>query len=734
MLKIFRLLTISSVALILCSCASTPPPAQNTIQTDKPDVAVKKENKAKKPDYIDKLGVNDPIEGFNRSMYAVNDVFIRWIIRPLGVGYTTIMPRYGVRGLNRVFYNIEFPARMVSCMCQNRWKDSGREFNRFLVNITLGVAGFWDPASNWFDMPKFDEDMGQAFACWGIGPGCAVFLPGAGPLNARDTVGLIFDTALDPKMWMPYTYGLGAFVAMNRSVDRYNDYDTLDSASYDSYALYRNFQAMERQLQVADWKQVDLALPQEKPKYKPLNPDRLKIKYRKLKDYDSQCPEIDTLRFEMFDVQNEKKSTWCDLSPWNDDFFNQNTERSISLFKDRPEMEYMYWLQKDKTAPLNVIIPGIGSHYTATTAIALAELLYEQGWSVAIISNTFNPAFIESALTAPAPGYTPQDTKDVQKAISKIIEDIKKNEETEFKRVTIMGYSLGGLLALHLAAREKNYKIIKADRYLAINPPVDLFYSADTLDKLGLTAAKWPEKIAFDRGIGAVGCYLIMMRRFYARQPEKQPPHVPEKFITDTQRKRRDIRNRKHAKTGPYHVNISQEAAQFLIGLAFKSTLCDAMMTIQRERGLKTIDAKLSWGNRTDFYRAAEKFNFRKYVETYILKHYSAKDKTFTLESAAGETGIKAIENKLKDNPNVRVIHSLDDFLENDEQRQYLSDLFKDRIVFFDHGGHLGNLYTYQFHQAMFDALGVKVKPKPEPVRDDKQRSMQEEAKRSLTF
>ena len=709
MLKIFKFAFIASIALILCSCTSPPPPPGETQKTEVVKISD-----------VDNLGVNDPIEGFNRSMFGVGDFFMRWLIRPLGVGYSTIMPRYGVRGLNRVFYNIEFPARMVSCMCQNRWLDSGQVFNRFLVNITLGVAGFWDPASNWFDMPKYNEDMGQAFACWGIPAGCAIYIPGAGPMNARDTGGAVVDMALDPKMWAPFTYGLGAFVAMNRSVDRYNDYEQLTAASYDSYALYRNFKAYERQLQIADWSQVDLAVPKGKPKYKASNPSLLNIKYTKLKKYDSQCPAIDTLRFEMFDVQAEKKSTWSDLSPWNDDFYNIGKVRSLQLIKDRPKMDYMVWLQKDKNAPLNIILPGIGSHYTATTAIALGELLYEQGWSVAIISNTFNPAFIESALSAPVPGYTPMDTKDVQNAIAEVISDLKKNQKAEFKRVTVMGYSLGGLLTLHLAALETNRKKIKADRYVAINPPVDLFYSMDTLDKMGQVKDEWASELAFDRGVGAVGCYLIMMRRFYDREPEKQFQKVPERFITDTQRKRRDIRNREHAKTGPYHINIREDAAQFLISLAFKSTLSDAMMTIQRERGMKVIDVPLSWGDRTQFYRKAENYTFRKYVETFIMQHYAAHDKTFTLKTAAAETGIKHIENKLKNNSKVRVIHNLDDFLQNDAQRKYMNELFKERITFFDHGGHLGNLYTTQFHNAMFKALDITPKPRHETLETSK--------------
>lgn len=379
-------------------------------------------------------------------------------------------------------------------------------------------------------------------------------------------------------------------------------------------------------------------------------------------------------------------------------------------------MEYMVWLQDNKYAPLAVIIPGIGSHFTATTAVALAELLYEKKWSVAIISNTFNPAFIESALTAPVPGYTPQDTKDVQRAIKAVIDDLEKKNEAAFQRITVLGYSLGGLLSLHLAALEEKDGKIWADRYLAINPPVDLFYSAAQLDKMGETPLKWKKEIAYDRGVGAVGCYLIMMNRFYAREPEKQTKKVPERFITDIQRKRKDIRDRKDALTGPYNINIRRDAATFLIGIAFKSTLSDAMITIQRERGYKVINKELSWGDRTEFYREAEKYTFKKFIDEYIIKYYAQQQPGFDLKKAAAETGIPYVAADLKDNQKVRVIHSLDDFLEDDAQREYINELFKERITFFDHGGHLGNLYTTQFHAEMFRSLDVSEPLSPEQV------------------
>ena len=47
-------------------------------------------------------------------------------------------------------------------------------------------------------MKPHKEDVGQTLGTYGVGPGCYFVLPILGPSTARDTVGLIADTFVDP--------------------------------------------------------------------------------------------------------------------------------------------------------------------------------------------------------------------------------------------------------------------------------------------------------------------------------------------------------------------------------------------------------------------------------------------------------------------------------------------------------------------------------------------------------
>ena len=63
------------------------------------------------------------------------------------------------------------------------------DVGRFAVNTTIGVAGFFDPATN-FGIHQSDEDFGQTLGWWGVGTGPYLVLPVFGASTARDTVGL----------------------------------------------------------------------------------------------------------------------------------------------------------------------------------------------------------------------------------------------------------------------------------------------------------------------------------------------------------------------------------------------------------------------------------------------------------------------------------------------------------------------------------------------------------------
>jgi len=89
------------------------------------------------------------------------------------------------------FSNITTPVRLVNCTLQTDFEGAWVETERFVVNTTVGVAGFGDPAKNRWNMEKRDEDLGQTLGWYGLGTSIYFDWPILGPSNVRDTVGYV---------------------------------------------------------------------------------------------------------------------------------------------------------------------------------------------------------------------------------------------------------------------------------------------------------------------------------------------------------------------------------------------------------------------------------------------------------------------------------------------------------------------------------------------------------------
>ena len=183
----------------------------------------------------------DPFEAQNRGVFGFNETADRWVIRPTSSGWSFVTPEAGRRSLDRFFTNLSFPIRFVASLIQGEVRGAGTELTRFVVNTTVGVAGFFDPAGHWGIEPR-DEDFGLAFGRWGIDSGAYLQLPVLGPSSSRDGAGLVFDTALDPVLWVGILVvpGLGVLRAINRRALADEDIEDLRAASLDFYVSVRN--------------------------------------------------------------------------------------------------------------------------------------------------------------------------------------------------------------------------------------------------------------------------------------------------------------------------------------------------------------------------------------------------------------------------------------------------------------------------------------------------------------
>jgi phospholipid-binding lipoprotein MlaA len=148
------------------------------------------------------LAVSDPLEGVNRAVFAFNDGFYKIVARPVAKGYTAVLPEPARDGISNVLSNLLFPVRFAGSLLQGKLDRVARETGKFVVNSTVGVAGIMNvsdriPALK--DVPE--EDVGQAFASWGIGHGPYLVLPFMGPSSTRDFVGSFGDRYATPWNW-----------------------------------------------------------------------------------------------------------------------------------------------------------------------------------------------------------------------------------------------------------------------------------------------------------------------------------------------------------------------------------------------------------------------------------------------------------------------------------------------------------------------------------------------------
>ncbi|MDK9703154.1 MAG: VacJ family lipoprotein [Sulfuritalea sp.] len=139
----------------------------------------------------------DPIEGFNRAVFAFNEGLDSAIVKPVARGYDAVLPSPVKTGVTNFFSNIEDLFIGVNNLLQGKVPEAFSDLGRVAINSTVGILGLIDFASD-AGLEKHDEDFGQTFGRWGVGNGAYVVIPVFGPRTARDTVGLVLDIAVDP--------------------------------------------------------------------------------------------------------------------------------------------------------------------------------------------------------------------------------------------------------------------------------------------------------------------------------------------------------------------------------------------------------------------------------------------------------------------------------------------------------------------------------------------------------
>ena len=213
--------------------------------------------------------VSDPIEPLNRAVFSFNTVFDKVAVRPVAILYRGILPEF-VR--NRIAYsldNLSMPVTTINNILQLEFGKAGISTARFVINSTVGILGFFDPAS-YFGLEADYEDFGQTLAVWGLPTGPYIVLPFLGPSSPRDFTGFLSTSLLDPTyqvgnstnrdLFRYYRMGVGVVNFRSENIEIFDD---LQNNSIDYYAAVRSFYNQSRNSQVSNNLEVSPSINQD---------------------------------------------------------------------------------------------------------------------------------------------------------------------------------------------------------------------------------------------------------------------------------------------------------------------------------------------------------------------------------------------------------------------------------------------------------------------------------------
>jgi phospholipid-binding lipoprotein MlaA len=199
------------------------------------------------PDYDEEAAeappVPDPLRGWNRLMFTVNDRLYFWVLRPVARAYRAVTPSPLRVGLKNFFHNLSTPVRFVNDVLQGKGRAASIELASFMINSTWGLGGLLDWTGRDPELQVPEEDTGQTLGRYGIGPGVYIVWPLFGPSTLRDTAGLVADWFLDPVGYVKppsASFGVTAGRKVNELSFRLGDYESLKDAAIDPYEAVRD--------------------------------------------------------------------------------------------------------------------------------------------------------------------------------------------------------------------------------------------------------------------------------------------------------------------------------------------------------------------------------------------------------------------------------------------------------------------------------------------------------------
>ena len=153
----------------------------------------------------------------------------------------------------------------------------------------------------------------------------------------------------------------------------------------------------------------------------------------------------------------------------------------LPLLEGRDQLSVALYRQHHP-APLLFILSGIGPNPYFGLATYFAGLFYREGSHIVILPSPMSWNFALAASRSGAPGYAPEDARDLYAAMQTLLPMLRIQYGLEITEINFLGASLGALEGAYLSVIDAEERKIGIGKFLLVNPPLDLSYALTKVD------------------------------------------------------------------------------------------------------------------------------------------------------------------------------------------------------------------------------------------------------------
>ncbi|MBP3195030.1 MAG: VacJ family lipoprotein [Cardiobacteriaceae bacterium] len=192
---------------------------------------------------IDEKGyTKDSLEGFNRKVFAFNEIVDKTAFKPVARAYEVAVPQFMRTGIHNFFGNLSDVGSFANAALQLDGPATAKIGARVVSNTVIGIGGLIDVATP-MGNEKINRDFGSTLARYGVQSGPFVMLPFFGPSTLRDAAGKIPGAYLNPVSYIDDDTTRWSLIALN-AVDTRASFLPLErqmeGATTDKYAAIRD--------------------------------------------------------------------------------------------------------------------------------------------------------------------------------------------------------------------------------------------------------------------------------------------------------------------------------------------------------------------------------------------------------------------------------------------------------------------------------------------------------------